>query len=641
MEEEMDAFLLGDLSDDADFVKMDAEGVTRLVQLRCCGVMLLAGDLDQHITEVCSSREDGHEKIIAPPKCLRCHAVIQPGFYRKQGNLLRKRHQEIKEIHDRMQSVKDDVDADLDELQESCKSLLLRSVFGKSFSDERARWSDVLDEWTNFERSTKPESRRAPKKQRRQQQEMNDRFAKAHAEWRANEDEFCAMRNTIDTELPRAREGRSEGAVVRAIISVLFLLKYSEEVSDESTLNVLRRRLEAVEILAHYDDLRKSFPQGIPPRDTSMFFAEFPAAILNEGDAPDAHCIMDANLHTILFRLEVLRHAATSSATLTETDTIKPQHIPKHAVYRDWEHMIQPLLDEAAMVVKQQKLFTRGTGRGRFFPNPCLRRGCSAFQRFAASSADILHRDLRDVCQIAFHGTSKEAVGPICYRGFDVLRRAVQANGPGEYFGAAPEVSEGYNRNTEQMLLCALLKNRISVPSGGQILVVNNPTNDLDKAYVIPLGVVVYGATAQLHDETSLFSCTYPKSCDLDFVDRQISSIRTIQNQQNRDDSPDARQNILQTLEENVARLENQLGLTRPSREMLQSLTKVLGVTAGHWYKCSRGHLYVIADCGGAMMTSTCPECGESIGGESHRLVTTSRSAASEVADGATAAWPQ
>ncbi len=40
----------------------------------------------------------------------------------------------------------------------------------------------------------------------------------------------------------------------------------------------------------------------------------------------------------------------------------------------------------------------------------------------------------------------------------------------------------------------------------------------------------------------------------------------------------------------------------------------------GHWYTCPNGHPYVIADCGGATMESTCPECGAVIGGEGHRL---------------------
>ncbi|KAI6157793.1 hypothetical protein BKA82DRAFT_4061548 [Pisolithus tinctorius] len=42
---------------------------------------------------------------------------------------------------------------------------------------------------------------------------------------------------------------------------------------------------------------------------------------------------------------------------------------------------------------------------------------------------------------------------------------------------------------------------------------------------------------------------------------------------------------------------------------------------AGHFYRCPNGHTFVIGDCGGAMQTSRCPECGEAIGGSSHSLL--------------------
>ncbi|KAJ7497553.1 hypothetical protein FB451DRAFT_1211927 [Mycena latifolia] len=47
----------------------------------------------------------------------------------------------------------------------------------------------------------------------------------------------------------------------------------------------------------------------------------------------------------------------------------------------------------------------------------------------------------------------------------------------------------------------------------------------------------------------------------------------------------------------------------------------------GHFYTCPRGHVYVIADCGGAMERSRCPECGASIGGENHTLDETNQRA--------------
>jgi len=52
-----------------------------------------------------------------------------------------------------------------------------------------------------------------------------------------------------------------------------------------------------------------------------------------------------------------------------------------------------------------------------------------------------------------------------------------------------------------------------------------------------------------------------------------------------------------------------------------KELVEAFGGTAGRWFKCANGHVYVITECGGAMMKGVCNECGVEIGGESHRLV--------------------
>ncbi|CEH18623.1 Helicases [Ceraceosorus bombacis] len=41
----------------------------------------------------------------------------------------------------------------------------------------------------------------------------------------------------------------------------------------------------------------------------------------------------------------------------------------------------------------------------------------------------------------------------------------------------------------------------------------------------------------------------------------------------------------------------------------------------GHFYRCPNGHSFTIGDCGQAMEVATCPECGEAIGGEHHRVL--------------------
>lgn len=40
----------------------------------------------------------------------------------------------------------------------------------------------------------------------------------------------------------------------------------------------------------------------------------------------------------------------------------------------------------------------------------------------------------------------------------------------------------------------------------------------------------------------------------------------------------------------------------------------------GHWYTCPNGHIFTIADCGGAVTTSRCNECGATIGGSGHQI---------------------
>ena len=50
------------------------------------------------------------------------------------------------------------------------------------------------------------------------------------------------------------------------------------------------------------------------------------------------------------------------------------------------------------------------------------------------------------------------------------------------------------------------------------------------------------------------------------------------------------------------------------------TIVSAIGLPKGHWFKCPNGHLYCIGECGGAMETSKCPECGETIGGQQHTL---------------------
>jgi len=51
------------------------------------------------------------------------------------------------------------------------------------------------------------------------------------------------------------------------------------------------------------------------------------------------------------------------------------------------------------------------------------------------------------------------------------------------------------------------------------------------------------------------------------------------------------------------------------------------GSWSSHWYQCPNGHPYFIGECGGAMQQSRCPDCGAPVGGSSHRLLSTNRTA--------------
>ena len=68
---------------------------------------------------------------------------------------------------------------------------------------------------------------------------------------------------------------------------------------------------------------------------------------------------------------------------------------------------------------------------------------------------------------------------------------------------------------------------------------------------------------------------------------------------------------------EDISRTYRVAGLAE--KEKLQ-IVELMGLPKGHWFKCPNGHFYCIADCGGAMETSKCPDCKATIGGENHAL---------------------
>ncbi len=65
---------------------------------------------------------------------------------------------------------------------------------------------------------------------------------------------------------------------------------------------------------------------------------------------------------------------------------------------------------------------------------------------------------------------------------------------------------------------------------------------------------------------------------------------------------------------------ETKLSISERERNHIVSIFNAKG-GIGRWFKCKNGHIYVITECGGPTQVSKCPECNESIGGYSHRLL--------------------
>ena len=91
---------------------------------------------------------------------------------------------------------------------------------------------------------------------------------------------------------------------------------------------------------------------------------------------------------------------------------------------------------------------------------------------------------------------------------------------------------------------------------------------------------------------------------------------------------------------DNATRIkENVLSVCSPNE--IASVVQAMGRGGGydygggwgdHWFECPNGHPYFIGECGGAMETSSCPECGATVGGNHHQLDSTNRRAGGGVA---------
>jgi len=57
------------------------------------------------------------------------------------------------------------------------------------------------------------------------------------------------------------------------------------------------------------------------------------------------------------------------------------------------------------------------------------------------------------------------------------------------------------------------------------------------------------------------------------------------------------------------------------SEKQKREILNAFGGASGRWFKCPKGHVYVVTECGGATEVGQCNECGESIGGENHSVL--------------------
>ena len=73
-------------------------------------------------------------------------------------------------------------------------------------------------------------------------------------------------------------------------------------------------------------------------------------------------------------------------------------------------------------------------------------------------------------------------------------------------------------------------------------------------------------------------------------------------------------------IESTINEIRRKCGLEGLTPEERVMIVKAMNFAKGHWYKCPNGHPYAIGECGGANQQAACPECGETIGGENHRL---------------------
>lgn len=101
--------------------------------------------------------------------------------------------------------------------------------------------------------------------------------------------------------------------------------------------------------------------------------------------------------------------------------------------------------------------------------------------------------------------------------------------------------------------------------------------------------------------------------------------------------SDDTDKQVLEQLKKLKESSKSALNILEKERKQI---VEAFNFNQGHWFKCPKGHIYVITECGGAMQVGKCNECGAEIGGNNHRLLS-DNSLASEMDGARHAAWSE
>eukprot|EP00118_Oscarella_pearsei_P002948 m.12348 g.12348 ORF g.12348 m.12348 type:complete len:1904 (+) comp23991_c0_seq1:48-5759(+) len=76
----------------------------------------------------------------------------------------------------------------------------------------------------------------------------------------------------------------------------------------------------------------------------------------------------------------------------------------------------------------------------------------------------------------------------------------------------------------------------------------------------------------------------------------------------------------LETIRKAIKKVAESCGSLGISDAERIQIVQAMGLKKGHWYKCPKGHVYAIGDCGGANEGGKCPTCKAAIGGQNHGL---------------------